>query len=119
MSYINNETYAQYVRGTDDDDNITNNHIRVTIDAGKGDDTIDNAGSVWSDYGIYSYTRTPDDASINAGAGNDSIRNMSDRSMLLGGDGDDTINNWGFGESYGHDMYFGRAVTIDGGKGND
>lgn len=39
--------------------------------------------------------------------------------MLLGGDGDDTINSWGYGESYGHDMYFGRAVTIDGGKGND
>ena len=120
MSEIVNDTYAQFVRGTDDDDSISNNHIRATIDAGKGNDTIDNWLVVWdSGNSIYNSHRKPNYASIYGGAGNDSIRNQSDLSMVLGGDGNDTIDNWASGELWSNDFYMGRAVTIDGGKGND
>jgi len=120
MSDIRNETYGRFVSGSTDDDYIFNNQTNVTIDAGNGDDVVDNNGKVHytSNY-IVDYYRFSDNTSINGGAGNDSIQNYSDNSTLIGGAGDDTIVNKDSGSAYNMTRYLGRKVSIDGGSGND
>ena len=119
MSYIENDTYAKYVNGTDDDDEIDNTHWRATVDAGAGNDSIRNTIRYWWEDDIPIYFRGSSYASISGGKGNDSIRNSANYSTLLGGDGDDTIENWASTEFYGIKHLIGRKVSIDGGKGND
>ena len=63
------------------EDTINNNNrenSNVTIDAGDGDDSIENRGS---------------NSSINAGTGDDSIYNCGDNATIDGGTGDDSIRN--------------------------
>ena len=119
MATIDNDTYAQFVKGTEYADKITNNHVKVTISAGAGNDTIDNNGCGWDDNGIFRSIRMPNYSSINGGKGNDYIGNASNDSTLLGGDGDDTIRNFSWAEIYSVEEHIGRYVFIDGGKGND
>ena len=119
MSTINNETYARFITGSDYEDNIWNNNRKVTISAGAGNDTIENTGTFWADNDIYKYGRNGDNSSIDGGTGDDFIINGSDMSVLLGGDGNDTIDNWGGAGAYDYYGYAGRAVTIDGGAGDD
>ena len=82
----------------------------VTIDGGKGDDTIENYGN---------------NSSINAGKGNDYIDNWGYKVSILGGDGNDSIDNWSYKVSIsggkGNDTIDnnGGNVSISGGKGND
>ena len=63
-------------------------------------------------------------AIINAGAGNDYIRNYGGSKVsIVGGSGDDTIYNYSTShynsETGTYDYYYPNNVTIDGGKGND
>ena len=111
MSEINNSTYAQFIRGTGEDDSIRNDHIKVTIDGGAGNDTINNTAMFWSEYDIFSDYRSSDDSSINGGAGNDRISLGSDvKNNLIkytAGDGNDSIV--GFNST--------TTLQIGGGKG--
>ena len=101
MSYIENDTLAKYVSGTDEADEILNTHWRVIIEAGAGNDTIRNTIRYWWEDDIPTYFREGDYASINGGKGNDSISNNTNNTTLLGGDGNDTIVNWGGNQFYG------------------
>ena len=76
-------------------DTIYNSYASVTIDAGDGNDIVENlnAGSL---------------VSILGGDGDDSIANYRDQNTLIGGAGNDTIYN-----------YVGRYTTIDGGDDSD
>ena len=82
------------VVGTDDDDDIDNRDSKVTIDAGKGNDSITN----WEE---------GSKVSISGGAGNDFIDNRDSKVTIDAGKGNDSIEN------------LGDKVTIDGGTGND
>ena len=119
MSEIGNGKYATFVDGTESADTIDNNNFKVTIRAGAGNDLIRNHGSYFTSGDDYLFSRRGDDASINAGTGNDSITNQGDKAILLGDDGNDSIDNRGSSSGDGVTWYCGRAVTIDGGKGND
>ena len=102
------------LNGGEGNDSIYNNHSdSVTIDAGNGDNYIENRRdstniSICTGNG----SDTIEDfynshVTINSGAGNDSIWNRSSITAINTGDGDDTVLNQ---ESY---------VSIDGGNGND
>ena len=72
---------------------------------------------------LYSDKRTGGDRiSMDGGANNDLIINYGINSTLLGGDGDDTINNYKNGYNNKNELVIsdgGSNVTIQGGKGND
>ena len=78
VNVIQNTTSNTLITGTAYRDSVYNNYSSVTIDAGEGNDTIQN-----------SYANN---VSINAGAGNDSVYNSSGVNVTIsGGTGDDTI----------------------------
>ena len=119
---IYNETNDRYISGSDYGDDVENRGgARVTIAGGNGDDNIQNNARV--EYNNWSNTATnyrfPDSSSINAGAGNDYIKNVGNDSVLLGGEGKDTILNVYRSGSHDRTFYSGMNVTIYGGKGND
>ena len=91
-NFSNNKSYT-LVLGTSDDDKIDNNVGNVTIDAGAGNDSIEN----WQG----------DIVSIDGGAGNDDIYSSGASVSVGGGDGNDNI------------YIEGSRVTIKGGTGND
>ena len=111
-SISNNSSYTTIDAG-DGDDNITINASDVLIDAGAGKDSIflSNAyrGTVNSgtdnDY-IETYGRSAF-IKINAGDGDDSIKNTASETTIISGTGDDSIDN------------DSSNVTIDAGDGND
>lgn len=120
MSTIDNDTFGKLVTGTDDNDSIANNHLKVTISAGAGNDTISNVRLFWADNnGVYKYGRGGDSVSIDGGAGNDSISNAGDNVTIRGGDGNDIIDNWAEAHLYNVTQFAGRYTYIDGGNGND
>ena len=82
------------VAGSSGDDTINNAGSKVSINAGKGNDYIDNS---WN----------AQNATINTGAGNDYIRNDGSNVVINSGVDDDYINNEV------------ASVTINGGEGND
>ena len=83
-------------------DYITNYADFVTIDAGSGDDCIENGFA-----SRFSGKRS-NNVIINGGEGNDSIENLGDNVTIDGGTGNDTISN---GASW--------SVSISAGDGND
>ncbi len=100
----NSGNYAFYLRddwdgktftGTDDDDNISIDGYatNVSVNAGDGNDTIENYGG--------------SNKTIDGGEGNDSIRNDGSNNSITGGAGDDEIVN------------NGSNVLIDGGADDD
>ena len=110
MAVKTNEKDSVIVKGTSSADFISNNGERVTINAGKGDDTI--ANGHWEEYEneneeLVEVKVGGNGSSINAGAGNDSIENYGDDVHIVAGDGNDDI------------LSSSERVTIDGGKGND
>ena len=121
MAEISNDTYAQLIRGTDDADDIGNNHVRVTINAGGSNDNIWNGGTYWEDNGIFLYARFANYSSINDGAGDDTISNQGSESTVLGGDGNDSIVNFvaSTTDNFVFQKYAGSNVLIGGGAGND
>ena len=121
------------ISGGAGNDSINNFGNKATLSGGAGSDTIINYRTgyrngtlVFDDVGqsakIFGndgsdYIRNDGKKSkVDAGAGNDSIQNNggADYCTLLGGDGDDTINNEMDGTLSG-----GENVFIDGGSGND
>ena len=80
---IKNYTPDTLVSGTSSNDSIYNNANSVTINGGKGDDSI---------Y-LSSYSGS---SSISGGNGKDTIFNYYNSYVTLGGgDGDDSISNYG------------------------
>ena len=100
---------------TDDNERVRVTRDFFTIDAGNGDDTLDNDGSR---------------VSINGGEGDDQINNGNygggHRATLDGGNGSDTIDNYGGanvlingGANDDEIRNKGDNATIDAGEGND
>ena len=113
---IQNTTSDTIIAGTDGDDNIYNNAVNVTINAGAGDDSIGNHGGHENGNALIDGGEGDDTidnhvhiVTIRGGAGNDYIT-TGDRATIEGGDGDDTI----FG-----DINNGDSITIRGGAGKD
>ena len=112
------------LNGTDNADAIYNRGARVTIDAGNGNDTINN-------YGLNPTIANPSVGgyvSINAGEGNDSVYNSGRYTLIDGGNGNDTLtnSNWGLSATFrggaGNDFistYNDNSVSMDGGEGDD
>ena len=99
MAYISNSASDTLITGTANADDIHNGiyyreagGTNVTINAGAGDDSIENYG---------------DSVTIDAGAGDDEIGNYGASVSIDTGDGKDRIYN------------SGARVTIDAGYGND
>ena len=96
---ITNTASNTLISGTSGNDFFENRGSRVTISAGKGNDSVLNDGAA--------------SVSIDAGAGDDSITCWWDNGQggsfvtITGGAGNDTINSYGFN------------TTITGGKGDD
>ena len=116
IANIDNNTL---ITGTGGNDSILNIADNVTIKAFGGDDTIDNYGEyavISGSDGADSITNfspenmlTANGVSINAGDGNDTIRNQHAYYVTLeGGAGDDHIT-----------VVIGNQTKIDGGSGND
>ncbi|MBR4152242.1 MAG: hypothetical protein IKT98_04730 [Selenomonadaceae bacterium] len=109
----------------------------VTINAGDGYDTVDNAGQnvfisagANNDFVIngryWEYERGGSQVSISGDAGNDTITSHGSNSLLDGGAGDDVIFNgyryyesWNYFYDFDDENYKGNNVTISGGKGDD
>ncbi|MBR0060805.1 MAG: calcium-binding protein, partial [Selenomonadaceae bacterium] len=92
LNFATNYHDTVTMRGSSNSDTITNSGSNVSINAGKGKDTIK----------TYSDTVT-----VNAGKGSDFILNEGEYVSIFGGTGKDTIKN------------IGADATIDGGDGND
>ena len=95
LNIAGDEYNSLHVKLTDNADIYTNNAANVTVFARGGNDSIVNYGA---------------NVVIDGSAGNDTLINMptATNSTLLGGDGNDFIQNGAE-----------RSVTIDGGDGND
>ena len=117
MTYIINSRNDTVISGTGNGDLINNGYFNVTIYAGDGDDTVDNAGSyvkinaeAGNDSiinGNSSNATTGSNAIINAGSGNDFIDNRGFNVSILAGSGNDSIHN------------IADDVSIDADNGND
>ena len=134
------------IYGTNSDDTITNSGDKVTIQALRGNDSINNkAANVSVDGGEgadkiinsgKNVTITPqdgndtvsneaDNVTITGGAGNDSVFSKGKNVVINGGDGADTIENnsdtVSIAGAAGDDFIknTGSKATIDGGAGND
>lgn len=100
----NTASNVQIYAGDGNDTILNEGAQRVTIDSGNGNDTIKNTY-----YNSTSYSYYPHYASINAGAGDDSIyNNNGNYAMINAGDGNDSVYN-----SYGY------YATINAGDGDD
>ena len=125
--FIYNEMLDTWNEETDEEEIITpdkvtiaagdgNDYIRnyqgtnVSINAGAGDDTVDNESSL---------------VTIAGGAGNDYISSVGDSVIISGGSGNDEIDNEGAGVKIsggaGDDTLWGNASndTLTGGAGDD
>lgn len=88
---------------TNGDDEFTNHHSNVRIEALSGNDSIENL----DDYGNV-YTTTTYNVTINGGDGKDTIKNYQNPSVsIYGGNGNDNIFN------------AGNYTTVDGGNDDD
>ena len=112
--YIENDKDDVIVRGTEENDTIDNYGSNVTILALGGDDSINNEGggtSVIIDAGAGNDTienNYVEWVTIDAGEGNDYIFDNANDVTITGGAGNDTVN-----------IDFGLAISIDAGEGND
>ena len=131
MAEIYNDKSYTLVLGTSDNDSIDNEVGNVTIDAGAGNDSIENwrgdrvsiDGGAGNDY-IYN-TPEEDGGGCTGSCGGDDVVS-SDSVTIDGGDGDDSIDNDGGNYASivggaGNDSIknYGDKVTIGGGDGND
>ena len=83
---LDNDYENELMIGTSKADTIRNRGNKTTIDAGAGNDSIDNWGG--------------NNVSINAGAGNDSIQNGGHNVTINGGKGNDYVTGWGINTAY-------------------
>jgi hypothetical protein len=116
MATINNYNINFLLSGTNSDDSIYNGGYTdddgygqeggdgVTVDGGKGDDTINNGGL---------------EVSINGGGGNDSIYNWGPSVTIDGSACNDSITNWNGGDGNDYISNNGDSATIDAGAGDD
>lgn len=116
------------VQNPDENNNVQNDTDNVTLQAGKGKDTLINTGkkvdlyggndddylsnsganpTLHGDGGNDKIFNSGSDASIHCGDGNDYLKNSGKNSTLYGDKGNDWINNEG------------NSVTITGGPQND
>ena len=113
-SYKNDRENHVMIVGNDSPNTIENYRgDYVTIDGGKGNDSIRNS-------------RFSEPVSIKAGEGNDEIWNAGDHEVTIDGDaGNDSISNYGdnvnINAGAGDDTVLnkGHSTTINGGVGND
>ncbi|MBD3879064.1 MAG: hypothetical protein SR1Q5_05175 [Quinella sp. 1Q5] len=140
MARIYNVTDETLISGTAYNDLITNSGSNVSIDSGKGKDTINNgygnAGYYDGRLSAYESLKGGSNVSIVGGTGNDHIYNFGDTVTIDAGDGNDTVYNGddvdttnaikgssnvsivgGTGNDYFHNT--GDSVTINGGDDND
>lgn len=100
---------------TDKAESFTNEDANYLVDAGAGNDTIENfAKNVSVDGGAgkdYIYN-TGANSSIFGGAGNDSIDNFASNSTINGGAGNDTITNSGLKNVYEYATGGGKDLII-------
>ncbi len=100
MANYSNQTADSIVTGTSAADIIYNYGSRATVNAGAGNDSIYNVGGAsGGDYDTLSNYTQGYSAVLNGGAGNDSIVNTAPLVTIDGGDGDDTIDNYGRGNN--------------------
>ena len=121
--YFENETPSVKIIGSKNADSIENRGNYVTINAGKGNDTIENFYIIKENLNL----GAGNDRLINygssystfdGGAGNDTIENLygSNFNRYNGGDGDDYISM----DNFFHTVSWGGYKnTINGGRGND
>ena len=121
MAIYSNQTADSIVTGTSSADFINNYGSRVTINAGAGNDTINNYGSLSGNGNVSVNFYNGYSAVINGDAGNDYVLNNAPMVTIDGGAGSDTIKFTGSGyfrtitgHSYEYDY-----VSINGGAGND
>ncbi len=130
MAYFENEESGKVITGTAEADEIYNYGDSVTIDAGDGDDFIDNwynidPVTVNAGSGNDTILNGGDNSSIDGNADNDEINNVGWYSIIDGGDDADTIFNGGWGSTIignaGDDSIKNGSdsVTIEGGTGDD
>ena len=113
--YIHNDSPNSSILAGSGNDNIRNYAENTFVDAGSGNDYMYmNEHMDWNDETqIWDYVRSPDNVTINAGSGDDTIINniygykAGENVSINGGSGNDVIENSGFN------------ATILGGKGND
>ena len=115
---------------TSDADSIDNTLNGVTINAGKGDDTVNNSGENVSVFGGDGYDLIANDSlgtgsTLEGGKGDDSIDNAATIVTIVGGAGDDSITNSGeevsiVGSGGGDSITnSGALATINSGTDND
>ena len=96
MAIINNNLSNKAVNGTSSADSITNYGSKVTIKAGKGNDSISNYGgskvSINGGAGNDKIFGYGSDVTINGGTGNDSIEIRTSFAPINGDAGDDSIS---------------------------
>ena len=140
MSILSNISSGIQLAGSDDADSIVNNGDNVTITSGAGNDTIINqppstagmgetiSGSnviIDAGDGNNVIDNSSSNVTINGGAGDDSVENSGASVSINVGDGNDTIRNYGSAVSLnagaGNDSIYNSAsaVTIEAGDGND
>ncbi len=128
--YINNYNDASNVTidGGDGDDTVHNyGGKNVSILGGNGNDYIYNENvTIWnSATQQYETVSSPDNITIDGGAGSDNVYNYGSSVSIDGGDGSDTVWNNGANVSIsggdGSDTVYnwGANVSIHGGAGND
>ncbi|MBR6014036.1 MAG: calcium-binding protein [Selenomonadaceae bacterium] len=108
---IDNKTPNKVVKDTEENDNIVNSAVIVTILSALGSDNITNSGDVVKIYcgaGDDSIVNSGRDVTISAGDGNNGINSSGSNVVISSGDGTDTI-----------EVSQGNYVTISGGKSND
>ena len=109
---VENSSNNVTINSGDGNDTVTNDGgQKVKIDGGAGNDSIQNNvhnGYNW-DVGKWESVSSPDNATINGGTGKDTIENYGANVSISAGAGDDSITNHAEGLS----------STLLGGKGND
>ena len=102
-------------------DRLWNNGAKnILFDGDTGNDVIYN-GIIYG-YGsgtLGAFTLSPDNATINAGDGDDTITNYGGSTSILGGAGNDSIINKVLTEWTGKFISSADGVTISGGAGDD
>ena len=116
---------VQALRGND---SIENKAAQVSVDGGEGADKIVNSGknvTITPQDGNDTVSNEADNVTITGGAGNDSVFSKGKNVTINGGDGADTIENnsdtVSIAGAAGDDFIknTGSKATIEGGAGND